>query len=308
MLTSSANVSLFLLYFVHTHGYSLTSCHSQGVGLASTCNISAAQLAEIWESHSLNKDISELNDITFKSFRASVLKDAPGATDTAVVSRPALSKRSGVPMVTPPAKRMQSGELKTPVSAVDAVARVSISPNMSNAPSISSPAYNERTGVGKVVFSFNPRSLPKSDSTASTKHRCEIIAAFPTNVSKPFRHMFTPLEEKARALDEHLVTMGEEIVTRYAIGQDEGIADLEAVGVPRQDKVCCLGRICNEVSLGQSICWKHSLVLSSMGHYLTNMSIVLNRRIRDELIKHLSCLKVLATTPMESVSQLTCRK
>jgi hypothetical protein len=265
MLISSANVSLFLIHRVNasicTLGYSLTSLHSQGVGLASTCNISAAQLAEIWESHSLNKDVSELNDITFKAFRASVHKDAPGATDTAVISRPALSKRSGVPMVTPPAKRLQSGELKTPVSAVDAVARVSMSPNMPNAPAVNPPAYNERTGVGKVVFSFNPRNLPKTDATAY-KHRCEIISTFPTNVSKPFRHMFTPLEEKAHALDEHLITMGEEIVNRYAIGQDEGIADLEAVAVPRQDKVCCLGRICNEVSLGGSINWKHSWVVS----------------------------------------------
>jgi hypothetical protein len=64
--------------------------------------------------------------------------------------------------------------------------------------------------------------------------------------------MFTPLEERAKALDQHLVDMGEVMVERYGLGkQDEdnetGIAGLEAVGVPRQDMVCCIGRVCNAV-------------------------------------------------------------
>lgn len=215
--------------------------------MATTCNISASQLAEIWESHSLNKAVFELNDLTFKAFRATVLKDASDIPDTAIVSRPALSKRNGLPMVTPPSKRLQSGDVKTQLSAVDAFAQVSTSPSMPSTPAVNLPVYNERTEAGKIVLSFNPRNLARSAATLANSSRCTISTDFPTNVTKPYRHMFTPLEERARVLDEHLVAMGEEMVDRYAIGQDEGIAELEAVAVPRQDKICCLGRICNEV-------------------------------------------------------------
>jgi hypothetical protein len=58
--------------------------------------------------------------------------------------------------------------------------------------------------------------------------------------------MFTTLEERAKILDDQLVTMGEEIMESCLGGDD--VAELEAVGVPRQDKVTCVGRICNEVS------------------------------------------------------------
>jgi hypothetical protein len=218
--------------------------------------VPAAQLAEIWESYSLNKDVSELNDITFKAFRAYVHKDAPGAADTAVISRTALSKRYGPTIVTPPAKRVQPRDPRASVSHVGEVAGISASPESPNAPPINFLAYNERTGAGKVILSFNPRTLAKSESTESGKRRCEVDTSFSTNVKKPFRHMFTTIEEKSHALDEHLLSMGEEIINRYAIGLDEGIADLEAVAVPRQDKVCCIGRICNEVRLG--LLMKHS--------------------------------------------------
>lgn len=207
--------------------------------------MSPAQLAEIWESHSLNKNVAELNDITIKAFRASVHKDAPGTTETAVITLPCLSKRSGLPMVTPPTKRLNSGPLTTPIPAVEAISRVSMSPLV---PLAKISAYNERNSAGKVLMTFNPRNFEKSASPTLTTPRCEVSTSFTTNLTKPYRHMFTPLQEKARILDDHLVYMGEEIVNHYAIGQDEGIAEIEAVAVPRQDKVCCLGRICNEVS------------------------------------------------------------
>ena len=70
------------------------------------------------------------------------------------------------------------------------------------------------------------------------------------------------MDERAKALDDQLVKMGKIMMERYNIpdGSDESamdvdanddtaIAPLEAVGVPNQDKVCCIGRICNAVRI-----------------------------------------------------------
>jgi hypothetical protein len=115
------------------------------------------------------------------------------------------------------------------------------------------PSYGDRTGAGKVIVTFNPKDLPPMEDEASSKSRCIVSTKdfSSTNVSKPYRHMFTTLEERGEALDLHLRKMGEEMIERYDIGKSDGIAALEAVGVPRQEKVCCIGRICNEVSLNR---------------------------------------------------------
>jgi len=113
--------------------------------------------------------------------------------------------------------------------------------------------------VGKVVVSYRPKAtttktaaaaLPLDrDVTPATKTPRCIIDTQPffgdTNVTQPYRHMFTTLEEKANLsrLDDWLVTRGEALLERLP----EDFAQVEAVGVPRQDTITCVGRICNEV-------------------------------------------------------------
>ena len=218
----------------------------------STLHITPKQMAEYWETFSLNKNVHELTDYTFQAYRSVVTKQADD-DGAAVVSRPALGKRHGsTNMVTPPNKRsVRGGGDVTPLSAVDKVAsnRVSLSPNKVTphpaTPAVNLPTYGERMNAGQVLVTFNPQDLEPAEP--ATTHRCVVSSSFPTNVEKPYRHMFTTLEERANALDQHLTNMGEMLVERYEIGKDDGIAPLEAVGVPRQDKVCCIGRVCNEV-------------------------------------------------------------
>lgn len=233
------------------------------------------QIAECWEAYSLNKNVTVLNDHCFPAYRLALIKDSGSAVPTqetssgAVVSRPSsASKRKtptsdgSLPSVTPPSKRFNVTFEDTTISAVDSIAsnrRVSLSPAppgiLQETRSSSLPKYGERQGSGKVVATFNPNKLEATEPTATSKSipKCNVSTEFATNVQEPYRHMFTPLEERAKALDQHLVELGEEIVERYGLGkQDEenetGIAGLEAVGVPRQDMVCCIGRICNAVS------------------------------------------------------------
>ena len=72
--------------------------------------------------------------------------------------------------------------------------------------------------------------------------------------------MFTTMQERSAALESHLVDMSQNIIDKlYPDKGDMGAAEdekanqndvspLEQVNVPRQDMVCCVGRICNEVS------------------------------------------------------------
>jgi hypothetical protein len=275
------------------------------MALAANLHVSPEQLAESWEAHSLNKNVAELNDLSFEGYRAALRKDFDANTSSmkvepgtagAVISRPGLGKRqnndAGSAMVTPPpSKRHNLGGGGAGASAVDAVAAktpaaAAGSPSTKAAASIT-PApptavkplraakYGERTNVGQTVATFNPSNLAEYAASAADdmedgpNPRCTIDATLDgaaDNVTKPYRYMFTPLEERAKALDDHLVGLGEEIMERFDIkaetgkkdasnkaddakegDADKAIAPLEAVGVPRQEAVCCIGRICNEV-------------------------------------------------------------
>ena len=242
-------------------------------------------MAECWEAFSLTRNVSELTDHTFASYKTQLIKDAeqngsalPTSTEAnsdlggAVNRRPGLGKRQtsdGLNLVTPPTKR-QANRMDEPgtASSVDSIARdgssVSSTPQRPKIMPVM-PKYVERTGVGEVVTSFVSSNISKkSDDAAAAPseasrppNKCTISSTFPTNITKPYRHMFTTLQERAQALEDHLVDMGNAIIAKHGIrensddGADNGIAPLEAVNVPRQETVCCIGRICNEAHDGK---------------------------------------------------------
>jgi hypothetical protein len=231
-----------------THlSFNLASCFIIGVALASTLNLKPEQMAECWEAFSLNKNVSELTDHTFQSYRLQLIKDSEATTDLttsvgAVQSRNV--KRQATNMVTPPAAKRQQQPTVGP-SSVDSVGQADVS---SPRRVVKVPKYDDRTRVGEIVASFNPAGF--DPIAKSTKHGQCVITQDDQNVRKPYRHMFTAMEERASALDNHLVELGNQIVTQYGIGDGEnGIAPLEQVNVPGQDKICCVGRICNEVCI-----------------------------------------------------------
>lgn len=242
-----------------------------GTSLSNTHRISAKVLADCWEAFSINKNIKELEQHSWQAFRNEVLKEADRISDGstppalphegAVKMEPSLGKRQvGVPLVTPPAKRAARGPDHV-TSAVDAVA---VKPEGSpGSTSYTPPKYEERTGAGKVVLTFNPNDLKPTittDQPASQQPKCGInYQQFDTNIQKPYRHLFTTMDDRAKALDQHLVRLEDILMERYNIGKEgetEGtdenaIAPLEGVGIPRQDKICCIGRICNAAHEGR---------------------------------------------------------
>jgi hypothetical protein len=167
-----------------------------------------------------------------------------------------------LPHVTPPAKRFHPAPDDSS-SALSQRGRVSLSPGpplhlaaQSSASSLGTRIkYDDRKGVGQVVATYKPQNelTTPSITRSSSSPKCSLdYLSFSTNVREPYRHMFTTLDERADALDQHLVERGEEMVDRYNLGAEEDgqgdVAPLEAVGVPRQETICCIGRICNAVS------------------------------------------------------------
>jgi DNA polymerase alpha subunit B N-terminal len=226
-----------------------------GVALASTLQMSPEAMATCWEAFSLTKQVSELTSHTFEAYKTQVYKHSgmiplSSTSDGAIQSR---NMKRQASMVTPPtAKRQATPNAKGSSSSVDSVAiKNSDSPTTSARPAAPLPKYDERAKVGQLVASFNPKDWPAIVATSSPiDHRCFVRTdKFDnSNVAEPYRHMFTAISDRAQALENHLQKMGKNIIEKYGISDGEnGIAPLEQVNIPRQETVCCVGRICNEV-------------------------------------------------------------
>lgn len=145
--------------------------------------------------------------------------------------------------------------------------------------------YADRKNSGQLVTSYNPNSLPTSLEVLASKsfeereeivnHRGCTISYHPaaSHPKETYRHMFTPLEKRSTALEERLTNMNDAICDKWSIknedeemieamegvvkekggsekdGEEEGkkLATWVPVGLPKQNKVLCVGRICNEV-------------------------------------------------------------
>lgn len=284
-----------------------------GTGLANSLHIQPKVMADCWEAFSLNKNIQKLTEHSWQSFRTELNKevDRNGNNNSnnntpmddddregAVAARSGLGKRqvgspdtagsAGLALITPPTKRMATGNNKKttnansksdPASAIDAIVSSRTAPTPSKASSpetvlsavstYTPPTYEERQGAGKVLTTFNPNDLKAVTNTKSTTAtpKCALsYDTFDTNVQKPYRHLFTTMDDRAKALDQHLVRLEDKIKDRFDIleksilagtnnteqsssdGKTSSIAPMEGVGVPRQEVVCNIGRICNAVS------------------------------------------------------------
>lgn len=216
---------------------------------------------------------------------ASATAATPAASGAAPSSRDGLSAvdslttPSGRSAVNTPAGKQQ----QAPGSAAASL----ITPPKAATPSAApAKKYKDRAGSGQVVASYNPRGLPTALEVMSSKPASERDAAasrrgctvsthpMASHPSGPVRHMFTPLERRSAALEGRLNGMSDAICLRHGIkseddefieaadgavkgevkvkeekgeGGDKFDSLWTPVGLPKQNKVICVGRICNEV-------------------------------------------------------------
>eukprot|EP00584_Thalassiosira_punctigera_P006405 CAMPEP_0172531780 /NCGR_PEP_ID=MMETSP1067-20121228/5038_1 /TAXON_ID=265564 ORGANISM="Thalassiosira punctigera, Strain Tpunct2005C2" /NCGR_SAMPLE_ID=MMETSP1067 /ASSEMBLY_ACC=CAM_ASM_000444 /LENGTH=762 /DNA_ID=CAMNT_0013316197 /DNA_START=113 /DNA_END=2401 /DNA_ORIENTATION=- len=145
-------------------------------------------------------------------------------------------------------------------------------------PKSSAKKYADRTNAGKVVSSYNPNGLPTAaevlaSRTADERERAAsrrgvTVSRHPAarHPESSFRHMFTPLEKRSVALEDRMKWMSDAICAEYNIKSEEeemvecmdGVKGEESefgtwmpVGLPKQNEVLCVGRICNEAHEGK---------------------------------------------------------
>eukprot|EP00970_Alexandrium_tamarense_P000673 scaffold71_cov174-Alexandrium_tamarense.AAC.7 len=287
-------------------------------GLSTSLRLTPRQLAEAWEAHSLTRNVDVLDDVTFGGYQSALAKEAESKgliasssvdskRNVVVMQSSGLGKRTAPHSSVTPSPMAKRGA-QTPQSASGATApadrsglsavdnlttpsgKVPISPGMKH-PGVASanqitptaksaPKYQDRTGTGSLVTSYNPNSLPtavevnaQNADNATTQKTCTIqyhpssTHPQPPTKSTPFRHMFTPLATRAKALESRILTMSDSICEKYNIKSeeeemlkyehvsaevvDDNMACWTPVGIPKQGKVVCVGRICNEAHEGR---------------------------------------------------------
>ena len=229
--------------------------------MASTVNISPEQMAECWEAFSINRNVKELNEVSFKSYREQLIKDCSDdsvlrkVTEAgAVIARPSLKhKADALPTVTPPAKRLSqqqrnnttdsnkspasNQQLPASFSSSDKNRRISLSPgrpvpssSMGLTPSHHHVhSYAQRQGSGDVVFSYRPESMAGMEIVPATNKaapKCQVRHQhFDTNVQTPYRRFFTSTADRAQALDRQLLELGQDICERFGLNTADETGD-----------------------------------------------------------------------------------
>jgi hypothetical protein len=226
-------------------------------------------VAECWDAVSISHNFNSLNDHSWKTLRPALVK----ITDDNVVPPPITSsgnvtvtvKRKAEASASPEHASRPSSTVVTPAAKASVTSITSAKPSSADGRRISlSPKppiamevrqkkakYEERQGAGTVVATFQPELGNGQTLGPSETPRCSIVWRDTDefqNVTEAYRHLFTPPAQKAQALEAHLNKMSKLFMENYAFGEGD-LAPLEAVGLPRQEVVCCLGRICSSVSV-----------------------------------------------------------
>lgn len=206
-----------------------------------------------WEAFSLTNNVSELTSHTFEGYKAQVYRHSestsPSITNEGSVQFRNCKRQSSAHLVTPPAAKRNQAY----TAAFDSSVSMAGQANQSSPGATSTPKYEERSKAGHVDVSFNPKRWPAFSVTSpAVTHRCVIDSKgipHSKNITEHYRHMFSTLSDRAQALENHLVYLGQQIIEKHGISNGEnGFAPLEQIIAPRQDVVCCVGRICNEAS------------------------------------------------------------
>lgn len=142
----------------------------------------------------------------------------------------------------------------------------------------SADTYSNRTNRGQIVKNFNSKLgergqfISAGDTDIALGARCQMVCNNEDheNVDQRFRFMFTTLDERARALDRHLLCLQQQMCALVSIDE----ADLQPVGVPSQDLVWVCGRIYCEAAEGRIN--KSSVILEGSRRDSSGRRVLLN--------------------------------
>jgi DNA polymerase alpha subunit B len=113
------------------------------------------------------------------------------------------------------------------------------------------PVYAGRNNTDELVASMNKQLKTRDKFERSKKepygYRCEVKTKIDEfkNVETKYRYGFTSLEERAMALDMHMMALEKEMCEKASIGE------VSAIGIPSNDEVWVCGRVINEADEGR---------------------------------------------------------
>ncbi|CAI5704415.1 unnamed protein product [Peronospora effusa] len=236
---------------------------------ASTCvsictefGLSSDDMAAQWDAYSMNQQLSGAANadglVAFRSYlnqektktKASVFTSSSQKrrhVKTPVIKREAESQdklESLYNMKSPEKKHTRS------FSSPSTSNKVQRTNGMFSPVSLQSPpgnSYEKRTDAGKTVSEFNSHLKKLSEGLgATTKRRIKVAIPFPSrNQAVDASYMYTPLFQRAIALDEQLVEYEELVKDRFKLDE------LKPVGDPSPAQVTVVGRIVCEAAEGK---------------------------------------------------------
>ena len=165
-----------------------------------------------------------------------------------------LKRKPPAALSTPQPVKSQRSSTSTPDSQLSTRSTASSSPHGTGGGP--SGLFQTREGSGKELARFNDHLpargpfQPSSLGQASHGARCRVELTAPDvfdNVSQRYRFMFTTLEERARALDQHLLQLQADMCAALGLSEEE----LAPLGLPSPEAVWTCGRVCNESSTGK---------------------------------------------------------
>uniref|UniRef100_K3WK16 DNA polymerase alpha subunit B n=1 Tax=Globisporangium ultimum (strain ATCC 200006 / CBS 805.95 / DAOM BR144) TaxID=431595 RepID=K3WK16_GLOUD len=229
--------------------------------------LTADELAAQWDAYSMNNQMTGAADVDkLAGFRSSLAQQK--AKDAAVSSSSvSASQKRRTPVIKREIKvedtkkldalyTMKSPEPKNKRSFASPPGnsnKIQRTNSMFSPSSLQSPpgnTYEKRTDAGKTVSEFNAhlkKQLAGIDTTSSpSAPRVEFKAPFPDrNLSSNFSYMYTPLFQRAMALDDQIVEYEELVKEHFKI------EELQAVADPTPAQVTVVGRIVCEATEGK---------------------------------------------------------
>ncbi|CAI5733060.1 unnamed protein product [Peronospora destructor] len=213
---------------------------------ASTCvsictefGLSSDDMAAKWDAYSMNQQLSgAANADGLVAFRSYLNQERTKIQTSAPTTSSQKRRHSKTPVV----KR----ETETP-QVSNKVQRTNGMFSPSSLPSPPGNSYEKRTGADKTVSEFNSHLKKLIEGLgANTGRPIKVAIPFPSqNQALDALYMYTPLFQRAIALDEQLVEYEEMVKDKFKLNE------LKPVGDPSPAQVTVVGRIVCEAAEGK---------------------------------------------------------
>jgi DNA polymerase alpha subunit B len=232
------------------------------VSICEEFKMSSEDLAAHWDAYSMNQQISGAADADgLVALRSHLKQERQKAKIKEEAQASSASQKRRQPGKTPVLKREADGDslngLKSPegkharpFSSPQGSNKVQRTDGMFSPSSMQSPPggnYEKRTDAGKTVTNFNAHLREQLKGLSADECQpVKVKTPFPSrNLAPNASYMYTPLFQRAIALDEQLVEYEELVKERFKL------EELKPVGDPSPAQVTVVGRIVCEAAEGK---------------------------------------------------------